>query len=163
LFEMMIAWDNLRCLVRAHLEADKGRGALRLRKADLRKARKMVPHPLRRQLMVKIDITCPEERLVVYGTLVPGGQCHHLMADLDAVWERCAIRGRLGSYKGYPSFKWNPAGEPHPAWLVTSAGLPAKFRELDDFEGDDYLRRRIPAEVGNRLVIACIYEGKVKA
>jgi hypothetical protein len=56
----------------------------------------------------------------------------------------------------------NPAGESHPAWLVTSPKLPAKFRELDDFEGEAYIRRLIPAEAGGRLVIAYIYEGVVK-
>ena len=56
-----------------------------------------------------------------------------------------------------------PGGEPHPAWLITSAGLPAKYRELDDFEGEAYTRRLIPAQAGNRLVIAYIYEGRVKA
>jgi gamma-glutamylcyclotransferase (GGCT)/AIG2-like uncharacterized protein YtfP len=160
---MMTTWDNLRGLVRAHLEAARGRSGLPLRKENLRRIRRIAPYPLLWQLRVKIDLTRPAERLIVYGTLMPGGQYHHLMADLVADWEKCAIRGRLGSYKGYPSFKWNPAGEPHPAWLVTSAGLPAKFRELDDFEGDDYLRRLIPAEVGSRLVIAYIYEGRVKA
>ena len=119
--------------------------------------------PLRGQLRVAIDLTHPEERLIVYGTLVPGGQYHHLLADLAADWERCTIRGRLGTYQGYPSFKWNPAGEPHPAWLVTSPELVSKFRELDDFEGDNYTRRLIPTEVENRLVIAYIYEGRVKA
>jgi gamma-glutamylcyclotransferase (GGCT)/AIG2-like uncharacterized protein YtfP len=160
---MMTTWDNLRGLVRAHLEAARGRNAPRLRKEHLRKARRMAPHPLRLQLRVKIDLTHAEERLIVYGTLMPGGQYHHLLADLAAAWEKCTIRGRLGSYQGYPSFKWNPAGEPHPAWLVTSAGLPAKFRELDDFEGEAYTRRLIPAEAGGRLVIAYIYEGRVKA
>jgi gamma-glutamylcyclotransferase (GGCT)/AIG2-like uncharacterized protein YtfP len=160
---MMTTWDNLRSLVRAHLEAARGRKALRLRGADLRKIRRIWPHRLLWQLRVKIDLTRPDERLIVYGTLMPGGQYHHLMADLAADWEKCTIRGRLGTYHGYPSFKWNPAGESHPAWLVTSAGLPAKFRELDDFEGDVYLRRLIPAEAGSRLVIAYIYEGRVKA
>jgi len=112
-------------------------------------------------LPVKVDFDVPEERLIVYGTLVPGGQYHHLLAELAATWERCVIRGRLGSYRGYPSFKWNPAGEAHPAWLVTSPKLPAKFRELDEFEGQHYTRRLIPAEAGARLVIAYIYEGKV--
>jgi gamma-glutamylcyclotransferase (GGCT)/AIG2-like uncharacterized protein YtfP len=158
----MTTWDNLRGLVRAHLEAARGKKVFRLGGADLRKARRTAPHPLHRQLRVKIDLTRPEERLVVYGTLMPGGQYHHLMADLAADWEKCTIRGRLGVYRGYPSFKWNPAGEPHPAWLVTSVRLPAKFQELDDFEGDNYTRRLIPAVAGDRLVIAYIYEGRVK-
>jgi len=112
---------------------------------------------------VEVDLVPVEERLIVYGTLVPGGRYHHLLAGLEAAWEPCTIRGRLGSYQGYPSFKWNPAGEAHAAWLVTSPGLPAKFRELDEFEGKHYTRRLIPADAGSRMVIAFIYEGKVKA
>ena len=160
---MMTTWGNLRGLVRAHLEAARSRNVPRPQGADLRKARRMAPHLLCWQLRVKIDLTRAAERLIVYGTLVPGGQYHHLLADLAAAWEKCTIRGRLGTYQGYPSFKWNPAGEPQPAWLVTSPRLPAKFRDLDDFEGEAYTRRVIPAEVGGRLVIAYIYEGRVKA
>ena len=158
----MATWDNLRGLVRAHLEAAKGRNAVWPRGADLCRIRRLEPHPLRWLLPGKVDLSRPEERLIVYGTLMPGGQYHHLLAGLAARWERCTIRGSLGAYRGYPSFKWNPAGEPHPAWLVTSPGLPAKYQELDDFEGQAYNRRLTPAEAGNRLVIAYIYEGRVK-
>ena len=159
----MATWDELLSLVRAHLDASGGgpkRGGVR---ADLRRARRVKAYPVLPSPRVKLVLAHPEERLIVYGTLVPGGQYHHLLADLEATWEECTIRGRLGAYRGYPTFKWNPAGEPHPAWLVTSPWLPVKFRELDDFEGKDYTRRLIPAEVERRLVIAYIYEGKVKA
>jgi gamma-glutamylcyclotransferase (GGCT)/AIG2-like uncharacterized protein YtfP len=159
----MTTWDDLRGLVRAHLEAARGRNVPPPRGADLRKARQVALHPLHRQPPVEIDLTLPEERLIVHGTLVPGGKYHHLLTDLAAHWEKCTIRGRLGTYRGYPSFKWNPAGGPHPAWLVTSPELAAKFRELDDFEGEAYTRRLIPAEAGSCLVIAYIYEGRVKA
>ena len=159
----MITWVELASLVRAHLEATRGGKAFRRRGSDLRKTRRVAHHPLVGPLRVELDLARPEERLIVYGTLVPGGQYHHLLADVGATWERCTIRGRLGSYRGYPSFKWNPVGESHPAWLVTSPELPQKFRELDDFEGRAYTRRLIPAEIGTRLVIAYIYEGKVKA
>ena len=158
----MINLDELSGLVRAQLEAIRGRKARLRREAGLGNARRVAYQPLLWP-PVEVDLACPEERLIVYGTLVPEGQYHHLLAGLKATWERCTIRGRLGSYRGYPSFKWNPMGEPHPAWLVTSPGLPAKFRELDEFEGKHYTRRFIPAEVGTRLVIAYIYEGKVKA
>jgi gamma-glutamylcyclotransferase (GGCT)/AIG2-like uncharacterized protein YtfP len=158
----MTTWDELRGLVRAHLEAARGRKARRPGGLDLKKARRAAtPALLLPRLMV--DLTRPEERLIVYGTLAPGGQYHHLLADLDAAWERCLIRGRLGSYLGYPSFKWNPLGDTHPAWLVTSPLLPATFRDLDRFEGRAYSRRLIPAQAGHRLVVAYIYEGKVKA
>jgi gamma-glutamylcyclotransferase (GGCT)/AIG2-like uncharacterized protein YtfP len=158
----MTTWDELRGLVRAHLEAARGRKARRPENPDLKKVRR-AGHSARLWPQLQVDLAHPEERLIVYGTLAPGGQYHHLLANLDAAWERCLIRGRLGSYQGYPSFKWNPAGEAHPAWLVTSPLLPATFRDLDRFEGRAYSRRLIPAQVGRRLVVANIYEGKVKA
>lgn len=159
----MATWDDLGGLVRAHLEGARNKKATQPRGAGLKKARRVVGFPLMLAPPLKLDLSHPEERLIVYGTLVPGGQYHHLLADMAATWEKCLIQGSLGSYQGYPSFKWNPAGESYPAWLVTSPLLPAKFRELDDFEGRAYTRRLIPAQVGSRLVIAYIYEGKVVA
>jgi hypothetical protein len=82
----MATWDNLRGLVRAHLEAARSRKS-RPRGADLRGARRMAPHPLRWPPVVELDLSRPEERLIVYGTLVPGGQYHHLLAHLAASWE----------------------------------------------------------------------------
>ena len=158
----MIPLDELLGLVRAHVGAAKGDKARRARGADLGKARRLAHNPLVWPPPVEFDLSRPEERLIVYGTLAPGGPYHHLLADLEAAWEPCTIRGRLGNYLGYPSFKWNPGGEAHPAWLVTSPGLPAKFRQLDEFEGIHYTRRLIPADAGLRLVIAYIYEGKVR-
>jgi gamma-glutamylcyclotransferase (GGCT)/AIG2-like uncharacterized protein YtfP len=159
----MSTWDEPWGLVRAHLSARKGVQAFRREGLELKKARRAAKSPFLWSPQLQLVLPNPEERLIVYGTLVPGGRFHHLLANLAAHWERCAIRGSLGSYRGYPSFKWNPAGESHPAWLVTSSGLPAKYQELDDFEGQAYTRRLIPAETGNRLVIAYIYEGRVKA
>jgi len=159
----MATWDELLSLVRAHLAAGGGAPKRGRARADLGRVRRVQAYPVRQSLRVELDLANPQERLIVCGTLVPGGQYHYLLADLEAIWEECTIRGRLGTYRGYPTFKWNPAGDPHEAWLVTSPGLPAKFRKLDDFEGQDYTRRLIPAEVGRRLVIAYIYEGKVKA
>ncbi len=159
----MATWDELRDLVRAHLEGRRGTRGRRPRSPELKKARRV--KGMGRVLLppLELDLSRAEERLVVYGTLVPGGKYHHLLADLAAVWEPCLIRGRLGSYRGYPAFKWSPLGEPHFAWLVTSPDLPARFLKLDRFEGAAYRRRLIPAEAGRRLVVAYIYEGKVKA
>jgi gamma-glutamylcyclotransferase (GGCT)/AIG2-like uncharacterized protein YtfP len=159
----MAKWNELFGLVRAHLEAGRTVQGYRRGTGKLSTARRAAQFPLISPLPLALLLSHPEERLIVYGTLVPGGQYHHLLADLAAAWERCTIRGSLGSYRGYPSFKWNPAGQPHPAWLVTSPQLPGKFRQLDYFEGRAYTRRLIPAETGRGLVIAYIYEGKVVA
>ena len=104
-----------------------------------------------------------EERLVVYGTLAPGGEYAHLLADLPGVWRLCTICGHMGTYRRYKTFRWNPLGQVHQAWMFTSPALPARFAVLDRFEGRAYQRRLIPAQAGSCLVIANIYEGKTWA
>ena len=102
----------------------------------------------------------PDHRLIVYGSLAPGGMYHGLVADLPGTWEEIVIRGRLGAYWGFKTFQFDAAGPEHPAWLLTSAALPEKFPELDAFEGEGYRRTIIPAGVGGREVMAHIYEGR---
>ena len=102
----------------------------------------------------------PEEQLIVYGSLVPGGLYHFLLADLPGTWEQCLIRGRMGEYWGFRTFHYDAAGPEHPAWLLTSPALPGIFPELDDFEGDNYERIIIPARLDDRWVIAQVYAGK---
>ncbi len=102
----------------------------------------------------------PDHRLIVYGTLVPGGLYHYLLADLPCTWERCTIRGYMGGYWGFKAFQSDENGPEHPAWLFTSAVLRQKFPELDAFEGEGYQRRVISVRVGRRRVRANIYEGK---
>ncbi len=101
----------------------------------------------------------PDERLIVYGTLVPGGIYHHLLAELPGTWEPCVIHGHMGEHWGFKAFQYDDHGPEHSAWLFTSEALPEKFPELDAFEGEPYRRIIIPARVGDRLVLANIYEG----
>jgi hypothetical protein len=82
----MTTWDELRGLVRAHLEAARGLNAPRPQGFDLKKVRR-AGHGARLWPQVQVDLAHPAERLIVYGTLTPGGQYHHLLADL----------GRLGA------------------------------------------------------------------
>jgi len=103
----------------------------------------------------------PEERLIVYGSLVPGGLYHFLLADLPGTWEQCFIRGHMGEYWGFRTFQYDAAGPEHPAWLLTSPALPGIFAELDDFEGDNYERIVISARVSGRRVMAQIYAGRL--
>jgi gamma-glutamylcyclotransferase (GGCT)/AIG2-like uncharacterized protein YtfP len=106
------------------------------------------------------DLTEAAHRLIVYGSLVPGGMYHFLLADLPGTWEKCVIQGRMGEYWGFKAFQHDDAGPEHPAWLFTSEALPEKFPELDEFEGEPYRRIVIPARMGDRLVLAYIYEGR---
>jgi gamma-glutamylcyclotransferase (GGCT)/AIG2-like uncharacterized protein YtfP len=102
----------------------------------------------------------PEEQLVVYGSLAPGGLYHFLLADLPGTWEQCVIRGRMERYGGFKALRYDAAGPEHPAWLFSSAELPRVISELDDFEGDTYERLVIRVRVGGRWVMAQVYAGK---
>src|SRR4030042_2802405 len=102
----------------------------------------------------------PDLRLIVYGTLIPGGMYHFLLADLPGTWEKCVIRGHMGECWGFKAFQHDEAGPEHPAWLFTSPALPEKFPELDAFEGEPYRRIIVPAWGGSRRVLAQIYVGQ---
>ena len=102
----------------------------------------------------------PETRLIVYGSLSPGEANAFMLAGLSGEWRACRIRGRMGVYRGFKSFRYDREGPEHPAWLFSSADLPRIIPELDDFEGEEYERRVIPARVNGRWVRAQIYEGK---
>ena len=102
----------------------------------------------------------PETRLIVYGSLAPGEANAFMLAGLSGEWWHCRIRGRMGTFQGFKSFRYNPQGPEHPAWLLVSTDLPRIIPELDDFEGEAYERRIIPARVNGGLVRAQVYAGK---
>lgn len=102
----------------------------------------------------------PETKLIVYGSLAPGEVNDFMLAGLQGEWHPCCIRGRMGAFLGFKSFRYDPQGPEHPAWLFSSADLPRIILELDDFEGEEYERRIIPAWVSGRWVMAQVYPGK---
>jgi len=110
--------------------------------------------------MMELDSYNPEELLIVYGSLAPGGSNAFIFKGVEGTWHRCRIRGHMRRWRGFKSFKWDPEGPEHQAWLFASPALPQIFPELDDFEGDEYRRLVIPAQVGDAWVLANIYEGK---
>jgi gamma-glutamylcyclotransferase (GGCT)/AIG2-like uncharacterized protein YtfP len=109
--------------------------------------------------MLEMISESPEERLIVYGSLAPGGPNNFLLARLEGLWMKCVIRGRMGKYRGFKVFRFDPDGEEHQAWLFNSPALPRKFPDLDEFEGHEYRRSLIPASVDGQEILAYIYEG----
>ena len=102
----------------------------------------------------------PETKLIVYGSLAPGESNAFILEGLMGEWRPCRIRGHLGAFRGFKSFRYDPQGPEHPAWLLVSAELPRVLPDLDDFEGEEYERRIIPARVNGRSVMAQVYEGR---
>jgi len=102
----------------------------------------------------------PETSLIVYGSLAPGGINAFMLAGLVGECYPCRIQGRMGTYLGFKSFRYDPQGPEHPAWLLSSTDLPRIIPELDDFEGEAYERLIIPARVNGHRVVAQVYAGR---
>lgn len=88
-------------------------------------------------------------RLAVYGTLAPGRENHHMVAGLDGSWSRGYVTGELwqsgwGARYGYPALRWDPSGDALGVSVLSSRLLPEHWSELDEFEGDEYLRILVP-------------------
>ncbi len=102
-------------------------------------------------------------RLAVYGSLAPGGENHHVLAELDGEWLRGTVAGRheevgWGTSLGYPALRWDPTGQAVPVWVLSAGELVDRWPQLDRFEGPDYVRSLIPVFSQSRLLcIANIY------
>lgn len=96
-------------------------------------------------------------RLAAYGSLAPGRENHHLLADIEGEWSEGHVRGHLrrrgwGSELGYPALKWDPDGEEVPVWVLASDELDRRWPDLDRFEGPEYFRGLVPVFIGSRLL-----------
>ena len=96
-------------------------------------------------------VAAAQRRLIVYGSLAPGGPNHSVLADVGGTWWRGWITGELvaggwGSGLGYDALVWSPhgTGQAIAAHLLESDALPARWHELDEFEGGAYRRISIP-------------------
>ena len=108
--------------------------------------------------------------LVVYGSLVPGGDNHHLLEDVPGTWREGWVTGQLrdrgwGAAAGYPALRWIPvAGEGEaprvPAHLLASQRLASLWDRLDRFEGPGYRRILVPffAGGGDVAAVGNLYE-----
>lgn len=94
--------------------------------------------------------------LATYGTLVPGGPNHHVVAPLGGEWTEGLIEGELitagwGADLGYPGFRPRAGGEAVAVWVLRAPLLAGAWPELDRFEGEGYRRILVPVfgtEVG---------------
>ena len=87
--------------------------------------------------------------LATYGTLVPGGPNHHVLAPLGGKWTEGFIEGDLipsgwGAELGYPGFRPRAGGEAVAVWVLRASRLADAWPELDRFEGEGYRRILVP-------------------
>ena len=103
------------------------------------------------------------DHLFVYGTLAPGRQNAHVLAEVPGTWEPASVRGTLhpegwGAAVGYPGIVLDEHGGEVQGFLFSSDELATHWDRLDAFEGDGYARAvtRVKCEDGS-LVQAYIY------
>ena len=107
--------------------------------------------------LVDILLGSPRTKLVVYGTLAPGGRNDSLLASVPGRWRPCWIKGSITIRNGLPYLSWNPSNDELPAHLFTSAELASEWKRLDSFEGANYRRRLIPVRSGTGIEVANVY------
>jgi len=85
------------------------------------------------------------ERLFTYGSLMPGKQYAHLLAEAAGEWQPATITALFdangwGHSVGYPALIINDSGTVIEGMLLTSSLLHRLWPSLDEYEGDAYQR-----------------------
>jgi len=101
-------------------------------------------------------------RLATYGTLAPGEVNHHQMDGMAGRWTKERVRGVLhhegwGADHGCPGMTPDPSGEWIDVHIFESSDLPAHWDRLDQFEGAEYQRTEITADIDGRDAPVSIY------
>jgi gamma-glutamylcyclotransferase (GGCT)/AIG2-like uncharacterized protein YtfP len=100
-----------------------------------------------------------DTRLAAYGTLRPGESNHAMLADVGGVWIEGMVQGVKFEANGYPAFQRRLDNGLVPVSVLISNQLPAHWARLDDFEGVDYQRIRVPVQLTDGTVlVANLYE-----
>jgi gamma-glutamylcyclotransferase (GGCT)/AIG2-like uncharacterized protein YtfP len=100
----------------------------------------------------------PSRRLVVYGTLKPGGSNAKVLEDIGGQWSPCRVPGRIQQVDGLPRFQWRPGDPDVDAMLLKSDGLLDRWRDLDRFEGKGYRRHLVSLTSNDQVWVANCYE-----
>jgi gamma-glutamylcyclotransferase (GGCT)/AIG2-like uncharacterized protein YtfP len=100
----------------------------------------------------------PANVLFVYGTLAPGEENEHIMDGMDGTWQKAIVYGQRvatgwGIHKGHPGLIPDAQGEAVEGFVFISNDLPNHWQRLDVFEGEDYQRVLIPAQLSNGDII----------
>ena len=85
------------------------------------------------------------EKLFVYGTLGPGRPNAHVLQKIGGTWKAGFIWGKLfkegwGAQMGFPGIRLADKVEIINGFVFYSDNLDQHWPELDEFEGDAYLR-----------------------
>ena len=103
-----------------------------------------------------------DTRLATYGTLAPGEVNHRQMDGMKGRWLIGRVRGRLhaegwGAAHGCPGMTPDPEGDWIDVNIFESRDLRLEWPRLDAFEGAEYRRVEVTADVAGEAVAVYIY------
>jgi gamma-glutamylcyclotransferase (GGCT)/AIG2-like uncharacterized protein YtfP len=104
--------------------------------------------------------TSATRRLAVYGSLAPGQSNHFMVANHEGTWTPGRVRGDLvnagwGAAGGFPGLIPREDGPWVAVQVLESESLANAWRELDEFEGEEYRRVAVVvyADAPNDIVL----------
>lgn len=99
----------------------------------------------------------PDRRLVVYGTLAPGGVNHSKLSVITGTWYDAELSGRVHEKDGLPYFVWDLSAPKISVKIFEGENMKQKWEELDRFEGQAYQRDWVLAALPEGFSVANIY------
>lgn len=108
-------------------------------------------------LVLSLLLDQPDSKLLVYGTLAPGGANHSVLSSVSGRWVKCTTWGQLDNRNGLPLLQWAPGGPPVSAQLLVSPELKQNWERLDRFEGSAYRRHLVVAVTEDGVTVANCY------
>ena len=102
-----------------------------------------------------------ENKLFIYGTLIPGEVNAHLLAPLKGSYVKASIKGSIHIvqsklHNGLRGLFYEPLNENHVnGYLFESDDLPNFWHELDEFEGDEFPRIEVNVTLEDGAQVDC--------
>lgn len=103
------------------------------------------------------------QRLFTYGTLCPGRENAHILADIDGQWCKAFVKGVVhvldwGPDRGLTAIVLDQQADKVAGYLLSSEELEAHWPHIDAFEGFQYQRVEVEVELeSGELLRAWIY------
>jgi len=102
------------------------------------------------------------EKLFVYGSLMPNQEHHSIIKRINGTWQKAFIYGEIKKIliqkKEYQSVILKNTDQRILGYLFSSYALSYLWKIIDDFEGQNYLRKKTKVFLNNfRFTEAYIY------
>jgi len=102
------------------------------------------------------------EKLFVYGSLMPNRKHHSILKRINGTWKKAFVYGEIKKIllqkEEYQSLILKNTDKKIPGYLFSSYALSYLWKTIDNFEGQNYIRKKTKVFLNNsRFTEAYIY------